>query len=178
MENTTPMKKLLSIPLVSALVLCSGVASAQDDQKKPYYIGVGLTSSTPDDDNNFKQASGFQIYGGYKLEQKIADMIDITIEAGFHDTGDYDGKVKIVNGNIVRDESYNSAGVWAAGVFSYAITDSFDVQGTLGLDLGDDDGVLFGGGVVYHFNDRINLNWALINRSESQSSQINVTYQF
>ncbi len=183
MENIIPMKNSLSISLLTSLVLWTGAVKADEHEKKPYYIGLGLTASVPEEDSNYKNAAGFQIYGGYKFENenfdwKILNYVDIAIEAGFHDTGDYDGSPKVVNGSIVRADSYNSAGIWAAGVFSYNFSESFDAQGTLGVDLGDDDGVLFGGGVVYHFNDRINLNFAIIKRPESQSTQFNATYQF
>lgn len=170
------MKNALSISLLASLVLWTGVATAEE--LKPYYIGVGITGSEPDDDDNFKGAAGFQIYGGYMLEQKIADVVNISIEFGYHDTGDFDGANKIVNGNVVNDPSFNDAGVWVSGVFSYNIVEDFDIQGTIGVDFGDDDGLLIGGGVVYHLTDRVNLNLALIGRSESTSGQFNVTYQF
>ena len=41
-----------------------------------------------------------------------------------------------------------------------------------------EDGVIYGGGLDYHVDRRFDLKLALIKRSESLSTQLNVTYQF
>ena len=179
------MKNSLSISLLTSLVLWSTASTADeaerpyyDDAKlKPFYIGIGATASAPDDDN-YKNATGYQIYGGWKLDYKLVDTFNISIEAGYADSGDFDGSAQIVNGNIVYPESFNTQTVWGAGVLSYNFYKRFDVQGTLGLEAGDEDGVIYGGGLDYHVDRRFDLKLALIKRSESLSTQLNVTYQF
>ena len=179
------MKNTLSISLLTSLVLCSTASTAADEPRpyydeaklKPYYIGIGATSSIPDDDN-YKNATGFQIYGGWKLDHKLVNTFNISIEAGYADSGDFDGSAQVVNGNVTYPETFNTQTVWGAGVLSYNFYKRFDVQGTLGLETGDEDGVIYGGGLDYHVDRRIDLKLALIQRSESVQTQFNVTYQF
>lgn len=179
------MKNSLTISFFASLILWSAASTADNPRPyydeaelNPYYIGFGLTASEPDDDSNFKNATGFQIYGGYKLDYKLADTFNISIEAGYNDTGDFDGSAQIVNGSIVYPDSFNTQTGWAAGVLSYNIYKRIDVQGTLGLEAGDEDGVIFGGGFDYHLDRRFDLKLAVIKRSESLSTQFNITYQF
>ena len=167
------MKKSAFIPLVTALLTCSSYSFAT-----PFYVGVGLTNNTSDQDNLYKPAGGYQIYGGYDLGIKIANLVNLKVEGGLHDSGDYEGKPQIVNNNLVTSATYSTSGLWAAAVFDYTILNRIGIHATAGLDMGDDDGLLFGGGLSYKFSHKITMNGDYIYRGDSESAQFNVSYKF
>ena len=170
------MKKLLLLATLTPLLLWPILSSA--NKQSPYYAGVGFSLNIPENDNQFKTSLGYQLFGGYQFENKIADVISLSVEAGYHNTGDFDGKAYISNGTIIIEDGFNSAGVWVAGVFGYEVFDSISINGKLGADLGDDDGALFGVGLGYQVFDEIKVNVDYINRSNSQAGQFNIIYQF
>ena len=173
-KRTTLATTLLLTTLASAAVLSGNALAAT-----PYSAGIGITSNTAEESDSYKVASGYQIFAGYDFNYKIANMVGVKAELGFSDSGDYDGKPQISGGTVVTPETYNSTGGWLAAVFDYNLFgSSFDFLLRAGFDFGDEDGGLIGGGFNYNYDPKIDLRLEYVIRDESESGQINVSYQF
>ena len=118
----------------------------------------------------FDDAIGFQAFGGYRFDDSLinVDNVSLSAEAGYMTTGDFETSF---GGDISVD------GIWGAAVTDYAFNEQISGIVRLGLDLGDDDGLLFGFGGEYHLNDKIGIRGEYVIRSNVDSLQVNVVYQ-
>lgn len=152
-----------------ALGIASGSALAQGFDQKNVYVGggIGLNSVSGADD-----AVGFQVFAGYKLDMVKLDPIELAVEVGYMDSGDFE--VDTPFGSF--EES--AEGLWATAVGSYALDKQFNLLGRFGLDFGDDDGLMLGIGAGYEVSPQIELRAEYAIRDDIDSLQGNFLYHF
>jgi len=130
------------------------------------YVGGGLGMNAL---SGFDDAMGFQIFSGYRFDDSLIniDKVSLAAEAGYMTTGDFETSF---GGEASVD------GIWGAAVADYEFNEQASGILRLGLDLGDDDGLLFGFGGEYHLNDKIGIRGEYVIRSHVDSLQVNVVY--
>jgi len=173
------MKKITS--LVVSTILMAGVsvsASAFEYDQSKLYAGGGLSINSPDS-SGFDSAMGYQFFGGYELSDLVTlgDGIGFSAEVGYMASGDFEasGCSSFLGSNFC---SFNANGLWTTAVVDYQVQSGIKVLGRLGLDLGDDDGLMLGGGVSYAVNDKIGVRGEYVIRPNYSSLQANITYSF
>lgn len=93
--------------------------------------------------------------------------------------------------NVVGSYSQGSvsatvSGFWISGVVSYPVSEftnaewakKVDLLGRVGLDFGDDDGLLYGVGAEYSLSEQWAVRGEYVLRSNINSLQANVVYKF
>ena len=175
------MKKLVGL-FASAVLLSSASMSANSfefDDKK-LYAGGGLGYNSLDS-SGFDSAIGFQGFAGYHFDDdvKIADKVGLAAEIGYTSSGDF--KFSDCSDNIfvscsLLDSSAN--GLWANAVFDYDVNAQISALGRVGLDLGDDDGLMFGFGGAYKIDEKLSARVEYVIRQNYSSLQANVVYDF
>ena len=173
------MKKVLSL----IIVLCSLplVAMAAPPQE-PIYFGGGLGHNS----ETISQlgvkvdvsGTGFQFFGGYELGNLGVrnNKVNFAGEVGYMDTGNMKGDLTVLGFNLGTIE-VKAKGLWANGVVRYSTSPQVDVLGRLGLDLGDDNGLMFGVGVGYWFDKKIQLRGEYVVRPDINSLQLNIVFR-
>ena len=139
-----------------------------------FYLGGGLGF------NSYLggRSTGFQIFGGYEFAGKLNGDISNAIELGYMDSGTFEGK-DLDNGSTFTTPSSNKAkGVWLNYVGSYPIGNRVEGLWRIGLDFGDDDGIMAGAGMGYNFNRHWSLRSEYVVREAVNSFQFNLLYGF
>jgi len=154
------MKKL-SLLIVTAL--CALQAQAQGNSK--FYLGGGVSLNDYDFGDD---ATGFQIFGGMPIPANMGKA-RLLGEVGYMDAGDVNvptpfGTRKVDGAN----------GVWANAVVELPVAKNVDLVGRLGLDFGDDDGLMIGGGVGIPLNKTTDLRFEYVIRDHIDSLQANI----
>jgi hypothetical protein len=141
------------------------------------YAGGGLAYNSLDQ-GNADSAVGYQFFGGYNLSDifEIGDDIGLSAEAGWAVSGDFETCVTFFGQKTCASSSAD--GLWAAGVIDYGINDEIKVLGRVGFDLGDDDGVIFGGGGEYKVNDQVSARLEYVIHPNYKGFQLNGVYYF
>lgn len=157
------MKKL-SLAFITMLFACNGYAAddskAVIDAKKIYFGGgLGLNSLSGID---FSDATGFQVFAGYELPVEVGNGT-LSVEVGYMDSGNFDGP-----GNR------KAKGVWANAVVSLPVQNKLSVIGRAGLDFGDDDGLMLGGGLGLQMNEKMEIRAEYVIRDNVDSLQFNL----
>jgi opacity protein-like surface antigen len=165
------MKKL---SLVFIILLYVFNAHAEESSKividtKNFYFGGGLglnsLSGIEIDDG-----LGYQLFAGYVLPVNMSEAA-LSVEVGYMDSGNVD-----VN-RRGRGSDEKAKGVWSTAVISFPLKDRFSVLARAGLDFGDDDGFMFGGGVGYQANKKIELRAEYVVRDNIDSLQFNALWR-
>ncbi len=65
-------------------------------------------------------------------------------------------------------------GIWSTAVISVPLKGRLSVLGRAGLDFGDDDGFMFGGGLGYQANEKMEIRGEYVVRDNIDSLQVNV----
>lgn len=78
-------------------------------------------------------------------------------------------------GEVCADAKAN--GLWATGVGRLELNPQFDLIGRVGLDFGDDDGLMVGLGGGYNVNKQTQLRLELVERDNVSSLQFNFVYR-
>jgi len=152
-----------------AAVLLAAAVSTGAQAEGPYAGGgIGFNSI---DVSGFDSAIGFQFFGGYDLDIVLGENVTTAVEVGYKMSGDFDYNSNFVNGSVSLD------GLWFAGVARHPINDQVSLLGRLGLDLGDDDGLLFGFGGEYTVSDQVGVRAEYIIRSDTSALEFNLTYR-
>lgn len=174
------MKKLIVVAamLVMVLSLAGGASAAQKRaapqrsssgfQQEYLYIGGGLGINSL---SGFDDAIGWQIFGGYELPYMIGD-VKTAVEVGYMNTGEFEMATPFFP---IKTEA---KGLWATGVVSYPVDQQFDLIGRLGLDLGDDDGLMLGAGAGFNINDEMQIRAEYVIREDIDSLQASFVYRF
>ncbi len=172
------IKKTMAALMVLGLASVPGIAAAEFDQSK-LYVGGGLGSNSLDDAGiDYDRAMGFQIFAGYPLENlKLGEGVASFVEAGYMDSGKFDYSMNLF-GTTVTGTVSAAKGIWVTYVATYDLNDQMDLVGRVGLDFGDDDGLMFGGGVDYKLNEQMSLRGEYVIRDNISSLQGNVVYRF
>jgi len=146
----------------------SGVASAAASGNKPllnknkFSIGAGVSINSVDvagvDDE-----TGFQFFGAYDLSAvNLMDGVDSSIEFGYMDYG-FDG--------------VDNDGIWATFVVDGAISGQLGWLARLGLDFGDDSGLMLGAGVSLSLSKKLDTRLEYVVRDDVDSIQLNFIYR-
>ncbi|MBV1882133.1 MAG: porin family protein [Pseudomonadales bacterium] len=158
------MKKIATALLVAAVSVGA--------QAEGMYGGGGIGINSVDISGlDLDDATGFQFFGGYDLDYTIGDDITTAVEVGYKMSGDFELDTQFGTFSDSAD------GLWASGVVSYPVSDQISLLGRLGLDLGDDDGLLFGFGGGYDINEQIGVRAEYIIRSDTTAIEFNLTYR-
>ena len=141
----------------------STVAVAQGLDTSKLFFGAGLSSNDVSGSDN---ATGYQIFGGYGFGE-VTKNVFIDAEVGYMDTG------KMTKGG----SNVDAKGIWANGVGRLMVTPSVELIGRLGLDFGDDDGLMagIGAGVILSKNFKLRLEF--VQRDDVDSVQFNFVFQ-
>lgn len=163
----TKTHKKLAILLAGLIISAnSAVISAATPASKPllnkskFSIGAGVSSNSvsgPADDE-----TGFQFFAAYDLSGvNIMDGVKTSLEFGYMDYG-FDG--------------VDNDGIWGTAVVGGTINGSFGWLARLGLDLGDDSGIMLGAGVSYSLTNKFDTRLEYVVRDEIDSIQLNFIY--
>jgi hypothetical protein len=157
-------KNLASIAsafLISGLFLAESFAAEGEPllDRSLFSIGAGISDNeinNPDEDD-----TGFQFFAAYELTQiNLMEGVKSSVEFGFMDFG------------FPRDDT----GIWGSYVVNGTISGQFGWLAQLGLDIGDDSGLLLGAGLKYAINEKTDLRAEYVVRDEVDSLQFNFLY--
>ena len=160
------MKKILTGMSLMALALGS-VHAQNGNTSKPLLdrnelaIGGGISlNSVP---GPWSDEVGFQFFAAYDLDRvNLMQGVSSSVELGYMDYGFSGG---------------DSGGLWATAVIDGAIQNNFGWLARLGLDLGDDSGLMFGAGLSLGINNKMNLRGEYVIRDDVDSLQLNLIYR-
>ena len=141
----------------------STVAVAQGLDTSKLFFGAGLSSN---DVSGSDSATGYQIFGGYGFGE-VTPKVFIDAEVGYMDTGNMTRR----GGNVKAN------GLWANGVGRLMLAPSIELIGRLGLDFGDDDGLMAGIGAGVLLSKNFKLRLEFVQRDNVNSVQFNFVYQ-
>ena len=134
------------------------------------YFGAGLSRNSI---GNHDDGTGFQTFAGYDLGLRATTPVRIGVEAGYMDTGDMDAKYAF---GPFRP-SYRANGLWATGLAVLPVNPTVDLLARLGLDFGDDDGLMFGLGAGFNVAKQVQLRAEFVQRDDVGSAQFNVIFR-
>ncbi len=159
--------------LLAASALFSGTATAHCTSEK-LYAGAGLTFNSVKDYTN--DARGYQIFGGYCLDiHKQNPRLIGSLELGYMNSGDFKREVLIRQRNntfypVTISTSYE--GLWVNLVGEYKLDPRVHLLGRIGVDGGDDEGVMAGFGVGLNFSKWAQFRIEYVARERINSTQI------
>ncbi|MDH5472525.1 MAG: hypothetical protein OEY87_00290 [Gammaproteobacteria bacterium] len=154
---------------ISLIMLTLNLAHAQEGKSsKPLLdrseisIGGGIARNSIDTPFGDFTETGVQFFAAYDLNRvNIMQGVNSSVELGYMDYGFARG---------------DSGGLWVTGVIDGAIQNNFGWLARLGLDLGDDSGIMFGAGVSFGINRQMDLRGEYIIRDDIDSLQINLIF--
>ncbi|MBI3776855.1 MAG: hypothetical protein HY273_15150 [Gammaproteobacteria bacterium] len=159
--------------LFAATSIFSGSAAAHCISEK-LYAGAGLTFNSLDNYEN--DARGFQLFGGYCLDvhKQLPHNIS-SIELGYMDSGNFRRDVLVRQGRntIQTTQSTSYEGLWVNLVGEYKLDPRVHLLGRIGVDGGDDDGVMAGFGIGLNFSKWAQFRIEYVARDHVNSTQIN-----
>ena len=160
----------------SLLMLFSSAAAAQSGsitlQTSSFYIGGGLGFNA----YGGGRSTGYQFLGGYEFAGKLNGEISSAIELGYMDTGTFESKN--LNTGATGTSNQEAKGVWLNYVGSYPMGNRVEGLWRVGIDFGDDDGVMAGAGIGYNFNRHWALRSEYVVREAVNSFQFNLLFGF
>lgn len=161
------MKKILFAAMLSAV---SVNAMAGD-----VYGGAGLSNNSV---SGADSAMGYQFFLGYDLKGVKLGKGSVAVEAGYMNSGEFDVTVCYPFIGCVTGSAGEAKGLWGTGVVSLPVANQLDFIGRLGLDIGDDDGVMFGVGLGYALDKKMQLRGEYVIRDTIDSLQANLAVRF
>lgn len=153
-----------SIVLAGCLLALTAQAEGQGPllQKSKMSIGAGLSSNSVDVSGYDDSETGFQFFGAYDLDRiNLIEGADSSVELGYMDYGFAAG---------------DSGGIWTTYVLDGAIRENLGWLVRLGLDLGDDSGLMFGAGVGFRLSTTTQLRLEYVIRDDIDSVQFNLIH--
>lgn len=165
---------------VSALAACllvAPVVPAQEvrpDQQfgtRPYYGGVGVANNSV---SGAEDAGGYQIFGGYAFDVAGLSHARVAAEGGYWKSGEFERND--LTGN--QSSEFEADGAWGNAVLSYPLSEKWRLLGRAGLGVGDDDGLMVGGGLGYRADRHVELRGEVVERDNIESLQANVVFRF
>lgn len=158
------MLKTIRIAVIGLFGMAlSSIALAQGLDTSKLFFGAGLSSNEVSGSDS---ATGYQIFGGYGFGE-VTKNVFIDAEVGYMDSG----KMTKGGGNV------DAKGLWANGVGRLLVTPSVELIGRLGLDFGDDDGLMAGIGAGVLLTKNFKLRLEFVQRDKVDSVQFNFVYQ-
>ena len=153
--------RVMAIALIGMAL--SSVAVAQGLDTRKLFFGAGVSSNDTSGSDN---ATGWQIFGGYGFGE-VTRNVFIDAEIGYMDTGNMTKS----GGNVKAN------GLWASGVGRLMVAPSVELIGRLGMDFGDDDGLMAGIGVGFLLTRSVKLRLEFVQRDNVDSVQLNFVFQ-
>ena len=141
----------------------SSIAVAQGMDTRNLFFGAGVSSNEVSGSDS---ATGYQIFGGYGFGE-VTPKVFIDAEVGYMDTGNMTRR----GGNVKAN------GLWANGVGRLMLAPSIELIGRLGMDFGDDDGLMAGIGVGFLLTRSLKLRLEFVQRDNVDSVQLNFVFQ-
>lgn len=162
--------------ILSTLLLFSSSALAANGgsitlQTSSFYLGGGLGFNS-----HSGRSTGYQFLGGYEFGGKLAGEISTAIELGYMSTGTFEAKN--LNTGATSSSGQEAKGVWLNAVWAYPISNRVEGLWRIGIDFGDDDGLMAGAGMGYNFNRHWALRTEYVVREAVNSLQFNLLYGF
>jgi hypothetical protein len=161
MRNTHKYLTVLFFTLLSGFYVSTVSADESDPllEKSKFSIGAGI--STNSISGPASDEIGLQLFGAYDLNQvNLVEGVNSSVEFGLLDYG----------------FSGDSTGIWATYVIDGPFSGRFGWLGRLGLDVGDDSGLMVGAGLSWGLNSKTNLRFEYVIRDEVDSLQLNYLY--
>ena len=159
------MKKL---SFIFFAMLVTGYSYAVNSDKLYVGGGLGFNSLSAID---FSDGLGYQLFGGYTLPVKMGKG-KLSLEVGYMDSGDMEvGAIPTFFGPVVIEDK--AAGLWGNAVYSLPLQDKLNLLARLGLDIGDDDGLMFGAGVGFKLSSKMEVRGEYVIRDTIDSLQVN-----
>jgi hypothetical protein len=132
------------------------------------YLGLGV--SWNDYDGLHDNAFGYQFFAGLPIPVDMG-KIGLAAEVGYMNAGEAD--IDTPFGNNGKAEA---DGIWANAVFDIPMNESVELLGRIGLDFGDDDGLMIGAGIGIPMNNDIDLRFEYVIRDNIKSLQANLKF--
>lgn len=169
------------IVLLSMLFISQGAFA--HCEKKNYYVGAGVAFNSID---QFDDSTGMQFMGGYCLDLNFMSKKSKTaVEVGYMKSGDFENTVtRTTGGNGNNQQTRTSTnrrsydGLWATGVTEYRIDPKFHFIARLGMDIGDDNGLLYGLGAAFNVTKWSQVRAEIVERDTVGSLQLNWVSDF
>jgi len=159
------MLKTIRVVVIGIIGMAlSSVAVAQGVDTSRLFFGAGVSSNEVSGSDS---ATGWQIFGGYGFGE-VTRNVFIDAEVGYMDTG---------NMNRSGGGDVKANGLWANGVGRLTVAPSVELIGRLGLDFGDDDGLMAGIGVGFLLSKNVKLRLEYVERDSVESVQFNFVFQ-
>lgn len=161
------MKKQLIALAITATLGAPSITFAEGLDISRISVGGGINQNSV---SGLSSATGFQIFGGYNFGEVFnVEGLDLHVEAGYFTSGDF----KFAGFNVGSAD-----GLWSTAVFDFKLNPDVSLLGRVGLDFGDDDGLMIGGGAGWNLTDAIQLRGEYVIRDNINSLQFNVNYNF
>ncbi|MFV1992847.1 MAG: hypothetical protein ACC635_03005 [Acidiferrobacterales bacterium] len=179
------MKKIIVLTMLFFIATSSAIAAQEADSFKPkafafkrMYFGGGISSNDLIDtvringnSVSYDRTQGYQVFAGYDLGMRASNF-KLLVEAGYHDSGEFKGKVKATG---VRNE-FRNTGPWASGVIAYEFVPRFEGFVRAGYQFQDDSGFLMGLGLGFKVIKNLSLRVEGVRRDETSSFQLNAIF--
>lgn len=167
-EITIIMKKTAFL-LLTATLTCNTYAAEKNTQTtldtKQLYFGGGLSLN----DIGFgDDAVGYQIFAGLPIPVDVGNA-KLMGELGYMNSGDFD-----INVGPFGTRSESASGLWANAVIDVPLQNNISLIGRIGLDFGDDDGVMIGGGFGFQAANNMEIRVEYVIRDNIDSLQANL----
>ena len=166
--------------LFSLLMLISCAAAAQIGssftlQSSSFYLGGGLGFNA----KGGGRSIGYQFLAGYEFAGKLNGDISSAIELGYMDTDTFEGKdLRDGSTGNIGPSPQEAKGIWLNYVGSYPMSNRVEGLWRVGIDFGDDDGIMAGAGMGYNFNRHWALRTEYVVREAVNSLQFNLLFGF
>ena len=166
------MKRLLPTTLLLATLpmATASLHAEPSDLAGNVYLGGGFSQNVIDSPwGGSESATGITLFGGIEFDNSMAGL-NSSVELGYSDTGDF-----------YDNSDTDIQGPWIALVgekFLPEIDPRFSAVGRLGVDFGDDDGLLLGAGVGFHPMNNFGLRAEFINKDASSVYQLSALVHF
>ncbi|MCP1728291.1 hypothetical protein J2T60_002291 [Natronospira proteinivora] len=168
------MKRGVLAAAVGLALSAPVAADAMEFDAGNMYAGGGISNNSL---SGWDDAFGFQVFGGYNFGEIFGvDQLDLLVEAGYMQTDDFESTTTWF-GQPVTSEMDHS-GIWTTGGVRYRLNPTWSFFARAGLDFGDDDGFMIGGGAAFHFGDDFELRGELVERDNITSIQGNFVVGF
>jgi opacity protein-like surface antigen len=174
------MNKKIAIAAFSLLTAVPAMAEELKFDTSKAYVGGGLGYNDLDISGT-DSALGFQFFGGYSFGDILSKKVDLAVEAGYMTSGDFEfDSYELSDDFTIRKTKaeVSADGIWANAVVSYPLQNNIALIGRIGLDFGDDDGVMFGGGAEFKLAGALAIRAEYVIRDTINSLQGNVVYRF
>ena len=156
--STSLLLVILAVPAAHA----EGQQGPLLDRNK-FSIGAGVARNSVDTRFGDYHDTGFQFFGAYDLTRvNLMAGVDTSLEFGYMDYG--------------FDSGNDDGGLWVTGVVDGSINSGLGWLARLGLDLGDDSGLMFGAGIGIKADPKLQLRFEYVIRDDIDSLQMNFIY--